>query len=83
VPTTPVLDAVSRRGVLFRTCIAQAPETLPSHRSIMTGTYPGRHRSTSFFGTLSRTDLPSIARVLSKEGYDTAAFTEGGGVSSH
>lgn len=82
-PTSPVLDALARRGVLFETCISQAPETLPAHRTMLTGTYPMRHRSTSFFGTRASTSLPSVAQILKERGYATAAFTEGGGVSSH
>ena len=41
---TPHLDALAARGVLFLNATAQAPLTLPSHASIMTGKYPTVHR---------------------------------------
>ena len=37
--TTPVLDAVAKRGVRFSRCIAQAPYTLPSYASMLTSRY--------------------------------------------
>src|SRR3990170_7875206 len=40
---TPTLDALAARGVLFENAFAQAPLTLPSHCSIMTGRYPREH----------------------------------------
>src|SRR5712691_12043022 len=38
--STPNLDALAREGVLFQTVVASVPLTLPSHCSILTGTYP-------------------------------------------
>lgn len=81
--TSPTLDRLTRQGTLFAATMSQAPETLPSHRSIMTGTYVGRHRSTTFFEPNARTDMPTIARALEAAGYSAAGFTEGGGVSAH
>jgi glucan phosphoethanolaminetransferase (alkaline phosphatase superfamily) len=37
---TPCIDRVAGEGFLFRNATAQAPLTLPSHSSILTGTYP-------------------------------------------
>ena len=41
---TPNLDALAREGALFKTVVASVPLTLPSHCSILTGTYPTLHR---------------------------------------
>src|SRR5690348_1413283 len=40
---TPNLDALDRDGVHFLTTVASVPLTLPSHCSILTGTYPPLH----------------------------------------
>ena len=40
---SPVLDALAGRGVVFEQAIAQAPWTLPSVASIMTGLHPRSH----------------------------------------
>ena len=40
---TPHLDALAQRGVLVESCYAQAPYTLTSFGSILTGKYPRRH----------------------------------------
>src|SRR5262249_23489997 len=37
---TPSIDRLAADGILFRQAVAQVPLTLPSHCSIMTGTYP-------------------------------------------
>src|SRR5262245_59883052 len=42
-PTSPRLDALSRESVLFTTAISQAPWTLPSFASILTGLLPSNH----------------------------------------
>ncbi len=41
--STPAIDAVTRDGVLFERAFAQAPMTLPSHVSLLTGEIPPRH----------------------------------------
>ena len=41
---TPALDALAKEGVLFERCIAQTPLTLPSHTTILSGTFPLFHR---------------------------------------
>ena len=39
----PAFNALAARGRRFRQAYATAPETLPSHSSMMTGLYPGGH----------------------------------------
>jgi len=71
---TPNLDALAARGVVFSDAQCQAPITLPSHCSIMTGLYPTAHgvRDNGRF-TLDDANT-TIAEVLRERGYETAAF---------
>jgi arylsulfatase A-like enzyme/Flp pilus assembly protein TadD len=71
---TPTLDALAREGVLFRTAVAQVPLTLPSHCSIMTGTYPPLHGVRDNLGYNLGDDPPTLATLLKQKGYVTAAF---------
>ncbi len=91
--TSPCLDEFARiNAVLFESAYAQAPYTLPSHMSMLTGLYPEAH------GVLSpavddpdtgeprtATLAPSVrtlAQMLRDTGYFTSAFTDGGLVSA-
>lgn len=75
--TSPHLDAIAHRGVLFERCYAQAPGTLLSHMSIITGLYPRRHGVVNTHLILSD-QTPTMASLLRQRGYSTAAFTGGG-----
>jgi arylsulfatase A-like enzyme/Flp pilus assembly protein TadD len=70
---TPTLDALAREGVWFRTVVAPAPLTFPSHCSILTGTYPPTHGVRDNLGyTLSSTQ--TLARILKSHQYAAGAF---------
>jgi arylsulfatase A-like enzyme/tetratricopeptide (TPR) repeat protein len=71
--TTPNFNALAARGRRFRQAYATAPETLPSHSSIMTGLYPAGHGIHENARTLPDTH-PVIAERLRQAGYRTAAF---------
>lgn len=72
--STPAIDRLRGRGALFSTCISSVPLTLPSHCSILTGLYPPHHGVRDNGGFyLSENDL-TLAEVLSRSGYSTAAF---------
>ncbi len=72
---TPNIDALARQGTMFTQCTAPAPITLPSHASIMTGTYPYVHgvRENAQF-QLSESNV-TLAELLKTAGYSTAAHT--------
>jgi arylsulfatase A-like enzyme len=72
--TTPNLDRLARQGALFRTTSTQAPFTLPSITSVMTGLTPSRHGVRNHPGTLTP-DHTTIAERLHDAGYQTAAMT--------
>ncbi|HXG69703.1 MAG TPA: sulfatase-like hydrolase/transferase, partial [Gemmatimonadaceae bacterium] len=61
------------RGALFSSAFAQAPITLPSHASLMTGRYPAGHGSRH---NGMRIDLasPTLADTLARAGFTTGAF---------
>jgi len=71
---TPNLDSLAQKGVRFANAYAQVPLTLPSHCSMMTGTYPmshGVHNNGTY--TLGPDKL-TLAEILKARGFKTAAF---------
>lgn len=71
---TPNIDEVAEEGVLFETCIAQTPLTLPSHTSILSGTYPLYHQVRDNGGFLVPDSLEMVSEILQKHGFTTSAF---------
>jgi arylsulfatase A-like enzyme/Tfp pilus assembly protein PilF len=70
---TPAFDALASRGMRFSQAYATAPETLPSHASIMTGLYAAGHGVHENARPLP-TGHPVLAERLRQAGYHTAAF---------
>ncbi|HXW05999.1 MAG TPA: sulfatase-like hydrolase/transferase [Vicinamibacterales bacterium] len=70
---TPAFNALATRGLRFRHAYATAPETLPSHSSMMTGLYPAGH-GVHENGRPLGPDHEVLAERLQKAGYATAAF---------
>jgi choline-sulfatase len=71
---TPNLDSLAAAGTLFERAYCQAPMTPPSHASILTGTYPPTHGVRDFTSSGLRPGFPTLASILKKAGYNTAAF---------
>lgn len=71
---TPNIDNLAAQGVLFEMCIAQTPLTLPSHTSILSGTYPLHHQVRDNGGFQVPETLEMISEVLKKKGFRTSAF---------
>src|SRR5437899_5616593 len=71
---TPHLDSLSARGVMFTHATAQAPLTLPSHASIMTGEYPTLHRLRGMEGFVLDKSHPTLASIAQANGFATGAF---------
>lgn len=71
---TPNLDALAREGALFQTVVTSVPLTLPSHCTIMTGTYPPLHGVRDNLGYKLGDSPPTLAAILKQRGYSTAAF---------
>src|SRR5260370_18189908 len=70
---TPALDGLAKDGVRFAQAFTPSPITNTSHASILTGLLPGSHGVTDFALPLSPSH-PTIAELLKKQGYQTAAF---------
>src|SRR6185295_6922918 len=71
---TPNFDRLAREGVLFQNAFCQVPLTLPSHASILSGTYPMSHGFRDQGQTQSNRKTTNLAGALRQEGYRTAAF---------
>jgi len=72
--TTPNLDRLAREGASFENAVAQAPFTLPSVASILTGRTPPAHGVRNHPATLS-TSIETLAERFQEAGYQTAAMT--------
>jgi arylsulfatase A-like enzyme/Flp pilus assembly protein TadD len=71
---TPALDGLARRGVRYANAITASPLTLPAHASLLTGLEPPEHGVLDNGIAVLGSDLPTLASVLEKRGYSTAAF---------
>lgn len=70
---TPAFNALAARGRRFSYAYATAPQTLPSHGSMLTGLYPGGHGVHENARYLAA-QHPLAAEKLEAAGYRTAAF---------
>ena len=70
---TPNLDQVAQQGLVFAQAFAQAPVTVVSTATILTGAYPQTHQASEFGVPLAST-LPYLPDLLRGGGYRTAAF---------
>lgn len=75
--TSPQLDAFAKQSVVFRRAVAQGSSTIPSHASLFTGQYASAVLS-DMGGMLP--GVTTLAEVLSKNGYATWGFVDGGNV---
>jgi arylsulfatase A-like enzyme/Flp pilus assembly protein TadD len=71
---TPALDRLAEHGVRFDFAHAHATLTLPSHTTILTGRYPFQHGVRDNSGYRVPPDTVTLATLLKKAGYATAAF---------
>ena len=75
--TSPHMDKLASQGILFLNARAQSSWTLPSHMSLFTSLYPSFHQVMTTDHCLS-SHLITLTQILKKNGFKTAAFTEGG-----
>lgn len=71
---TPNLDRLASQGAYFASAISAAPQTLPSHSSILTGAYPIAHgaRNNGIFRLGD--DVETLAEVFDAAGFRTGGF---------
>jgi len=82
--TSPHIDKFANKGFLFYNTISQAAASLSAYSSIFTSRYPSQHQTVadsigqpnSFVVPLAESEI-TLAEILKKEGYITAAFTDG------
>jgi arylsulfatase A-like enzyme len=82
-PTSPALDRLASESVLFERAYSQANTTAASHMSLFTSVYPEAHGVYNWGeGANQRLSarLPTLALMLQRAGYRTAALTAGGNV---
>jgi choline-sulfatase len=70
---TPALDSLAKAGIRFTQAFTSSPITNTSHTSILTGLLPSSHGVTDFAVPLSPSH-PTLAELLHRQGYHTAAF---------
>lgn len=69
--TSPNIDKFASEGLLFENCFSNATETRYSFSSILTGFLP--HETRVFENVPLPEDVDTLAEILRKEGYKTAA----------
>jgi hypothetical protein len=80
--TTPNIDQFSKDAVLFRTAIAHAPSTTPSHASILTSQLPVHHGALRARQRPISEDVKTMAEIMRDAGYRTISFNGGGQVAA-
>ena len=71
-PTSPAIDKLMKRGVIFNRALAPVARTTPSLTSVLSGRYPQRHRVRTLFDRLDQ-DVPTLANVAKRDGFRTVA----------
>lgn len=86
-PTSPFIDSLARRSVLFESAISTASQTVPSTISLLSSTYPSRHENHYFSLTRSfrrpesgvrpmiKDSTPLMAELFRAAGYRTVAVS--------
>ncbi len=75
-PTSPFLDGLAQRSLVFRRCYAGASWTKPSVATLLTSLYPQTHGvgARSYDDALPE-DVATLQDVLGRHGYLTALFS--------
>jgi arylsulfatase A-like enzyme len=74
--TSPTLDTLAQKGILFMNAFSPSSFTIPSHASIFTGKYPSHH-SIGFHQGNGKLDTDidiTLAEYLKTKHFKTAAF---------
>jgi arylsulfatase A-like enzyme/predicted Zn-dependent protease len=71
---TPALDQLARESVVFDRAYAHAPQTLPSHASMLTGLLPFSHGVRDNLGFTLEEDAQTLPERLKAAGFTTAGF---------
>lgn len=69
--TSPFIDSVAGRGLLFERALVPQPQTSPSHASLLTGVTPWKHGVLTN-GFVMSSSVDTLGSSLRRVGYDTA-----------
>lgn len=72
-PRMPNLAALAKQAIVFENAYSQAPLTVSSHATMLSGTYPQTHGASELGSSISPA-VPWIPDLLHGRGYRTAAF---------
>lgn len=70
--TTPNLNRLAEKSIVFKRAVSPSTWTLPVHASIFTGLYPPEHGVLDHDIKLG--DHPTLGELLKEEGYETKSF---------
>lgn len=71
--TTPFLDSLFQKGIVFENAIAVAPFTFQDDASILSGLYPSQNNVTDWGKPINKS-VSLLPKILSYYGYSTMAF---------
>ncbi len=77
-PTSPFLDSLARRGVLFERAYSSCSHTAPAHASLLTGLHPSQHgvrRNGMGLPAGAAEAYRTLPELLAGRGYDSAGFS--------
>nr|MBC8327232.1 sulfatase-like hydrolase/transferase [Planctomycetota bacterium] len=72
--TSPRIDALASRGILFEDCVSQAPHTKQSTASILTSLYPPTHKMDALWASLSP-EARTLPQVFHDGGWRTCLMS--------
>lgn len=75
------LQALAARGIAFQTTVSSSPLTPVSHASVLTGRQPPGHGIRHLFRERLPSDVPTLASILTGEGYGTGAVVSSPGLN--
>lgn len=73
VVKTPNVDRLAAEGTRFAQCVSSAPLTLPSHTTMLTGTYPFVHGARDNAAFIVAPENVVVAELFKDKGYETHA----------
>ena len=71
---TPNIDALAKDAVVFDRAYAHAPQTLPSHTSMLTGQLPFEHGVRDNIGFTVKADAVTLPALFKRAGYGAGGF---------
>lgn len=74
--TSPNLNKIAEKSVIFENAVSQSSWTLPSHSSIFTGKYPSNHKAIMTHQKLNQEET-TLTEILNTKGFYTAGFIGG------